>query len=105
MPAWLVGGQCAWNNLAEAKDELLVIPQVSRRRAALYAATLSFSAACTIRNVPDKSQLRGIDHSLRKERQSTHRRVFEACSEERHVRSHLRFAVFASLSARLAPLA
>lgn len=32
--------------------------------AALYAATLSFSAACTIRNVPEKSQLPDIDHSL-----------------------------------------
>jgi hypothetical protein len=52
-------------NLAEAKHELLVIPHVSRRDAALYAATLSFSAACTIRNVPDKSQLPDIDHSLR----------------------------------------
>ena len=51
-------------NLAEAKHELLVIPHVSRRGAALYAATLSFSAACTIRNVPDKSRLPDIDHSL-----------------------------------------
>ena len=58
------GSERAWNNLAEAKHELLVITHVSRGGAALYAATLSLSAACTIRNVPDKSQLPDIDHSL-----------------------------------------
>jgi len=63
--------------------------------AALYAATLGFPDAYTIRNVPDESHVPNIDHTPPPEQESQRRRDLEACREARHVRSHLRLAIFA----------